>query len=97
MGIKIKVLLYYFYDNIFRAMKKAFIILTLLIAFNVTAPNNQSLAQTLRHNIEFAQEDKSKDLTDNELLKNRVVLYLRLQILLVRVVVINANYEFNTS
>jgi hypothetical protein len=78
-------------------MKKGFIILTLLIAFNFTAPNSQTLSQTLRHHIEFAQEDKSKDLTDNELLKNKVVLYLRLQILLVRVNVINANYGFNTS
>ena len=78
-------------------MKKAFIILTLLIAFNVTTPNSQSLAQTLRHHIEFAQEDKSKDLTENELLKNKVVLFLRLQMLLVRVSVINANYGFNTS
>ena len=78
-------------------MKKAFIILTLLIAFNVTAPNSRQLTQTLRHHIEFAQEDMSKDLTENELLKNKVVLYLRLQMLHVRVSVINANYEFNTS
>jgi hypothetical protein len=78
-------------------MKRTFLILTFIIAFNFTAPNTQTLAQTVRHHIEFAQEDKSKDLTENELLKNKVVLYLRIQMLLVRVMIINSNLEFNTS
>ena len=78
-------------------MKRAFVILTLLIAFNFTAPNSQTLILTIRHQIEFAQEDKSRDLTDNELLKNKVVLYLRLQLLAVRVSVINSTYYYNTS
>jgi len=55
------------------------------------------LAQTIRHKIEFAQEDKSKDLTSNELLKNKVVMYMRLQVLMIRVTVINNSYGFNTS
>ena len=78
-------------------MKKAFVILTLLVAFNFTAPNSNSLAQTIRHHIEFAQEDKSKDLNENELLKNKVVLFMRLQMLLVRVVMIDNMRGFNTS
>ena len=78
-------------------MKRAFIILTLLVAFNFTAPNGNSFTQTIRHQIEFAQEDKSRDLTNNEILKNKVVLYLRLQILSLRVVVIDKYTGFNTS
>jgi hypothetical protein len=78
-------------------LKRAFIILTLLIAFNFTAPNSNTLAQTVRHHIEFAQEDKSKDLTESELLKNKVVLFLKLQMLLVRVELIDNQTGFNTS
>lgn len=78
-------------------MRKGFIIITFLIAFNFTTPNSQPFAQVLRHQIEYVQEDKSKDLTDNELLKNKVVMYMRLQVLMVRVAVINNNFGFNTS
>ncbi|MBZ0203338.1 MAG: hypothetical protein K8I03_10020 [Ignavibacteria bacterium] len=78
-------------------MKKAFLILVLVAAFNVMPPNSQALNQNLRHVIEFRQEDKSRDLTKNELLKNKVVMYLRLHILLARVLVIDANSGFNTS
>ncbi|NOS84946.1 MAG: hypothetical protein HOP31_07385, partial [Ignavibacteria bacterium] len=53
-------------------MKKAFIILTLLVAFNFGTPNANVLSQLARHSIEYRQEDKSRDLTNNELLKNKV-------------------------
>ncbi len=78
-------------------MKKAFIILTLLIAFNFTVPNSQVMSQTLRHVIEYRQEDKSRDLTENEILRNKVVMYMRMQIMLFRVIVIDANGRFNSS
>ena len=78
-------------------MKKGFIIITLFVAFNFTSPNTQPFAQVIRHQIEFAQEDKSKDLTDNELLKNKVVMYMRLQVIMIRIAVINNSYGFNSS
>ncbi len=78
-------------------MKKAFIILTLLITFNFTVPNSQAISQTLRHVIEYRQEDKSRDLTENEILRNKVVLYMRMQMMLLRVVVIDVNGRFNSS
>ena len=78
-------------------MKKAFLILVLIAAFNVMTPNSQVLSQNLRHVIEYRQEDKSRDLTNNEILKNKIVMYLRLQILLVRVTLIDSNDGFNTS
>jgi hypothetical protein len=78
-------------------LKKAFIILTLLAAFNFASPNNQALSQTNRHVIEYTQEDKTRDLSNNEILKNKVVLYLKMQILMVRVCMINSDGGFNTS
>lgn len=78
-------------------MKKALLILVLLAAFNLTAPNIYALNQKSRHIIEFSQEDRTRDLTNNELLKNKVVMYLRLNVLEVRVMMINRYMEFNTS
>jgi len=78
-------------------MRKSFIIITFLLTINFTSPNTQILSQTVRHQIEFVQEDSSKDLTNNELLKNKIVMYMRLQILMIRVSVINNCYGFNTS
>ncbi len=78
-------------------MKKAFIILTLLIAFNFTVPNSQAMGLTLRHVIEYRQEDKSRGLNNSEMLKNKVVIYLRMQIMVIKVIRIVANDRFNTS
>ncbi|HAX49278.1 MAG TPA: hypothetical protein DCX92_09880 [Bacteroidetes bacterium] len=78
-------------------MKKAFIILTLLIAFNLATPNANVLSQLARHSIEYRQEDKSRDLTDYELLKNKVVRYLRMQMLLSSVVRVDKNAGVNSS
>lgn len=78
-------------------MKKAFIILTLLVAFNFATPNANVLSQLARHSIEYRQEDKSRDLTNNELLKNKVVRYLRMQMLLSSVVRIDKYVGVNSS
>jgi len=78
-------------------MRKSFIILTLLIAINFANPTGQSLTLNTRHVIEFVQGDRSKDLTDSELLKNKVVMYMRLQILMLRVGVINNCVQYNSS
>ena len=78
-------------------MKKAFIILTLLVAFNFATPNANVLSQLARHSIEYRQEDKSRDLTNNELLKNKVIRYLRMQMLLSSVVRVDKNASVNSS
>lgn len=78
-------------------MKKAFIILTLLIAFNFTVPNSQGMGLTLRHLIEYRQEDKSRGLNNSEMLKNKVVIYLRMHMMVIKVIRIDANDRFNTS
>lgn len=78
-------------------MKKAFLILTLLIAFNFGSPNPNVLSLLARHNIEFRQEDKSRGLTNNELLKNKVVRYLKQEMLLSSVVRVDKNFAINSS
>ena len=78
-------------------MKKAFLILTLLIAFNFGSPNPNVLSQLARHSIEFRQEDKTRDLTNNELLKNKVVRYLKHEMLLSSVVRVDKNFGINSS
>lgn len=78
-------------------MKKAFIIFTMLVAFNFATPNANVLSQLARHSIEYRQEDKSRDLTNNELLKNKVVRYLKMQMLVSNVVRVDKNFGFNTS
>jgi hypothetical protein len=65
--------------------------------FNFTTPNSQPFAQVLRHQIEYVQVNKAKDLTENELLKNKVVMYMKFQVLMIRIAVINNNFGFNTS
>lgn len=78
-------------------MKKAFLIMVLIVAFNVTTPNSQTLNQNLRHVIEYRQEENSRDLNGNELLKTKIMMYLRMQILEARVLVIDSNAGFNSS
>ena len=78
-------------------MKKAFIILTLLIAFNFTVPNSQAMSQKVRHVIEYRQEDKSRDITENEILKNKMVMYMKMRMMIIQVIRIDANVGFNTS
>ena len=78
-------------------MKRAFLILILLAAFNIFQPNSQALNQTPHHKIEFTEEDKSRDLTNNVIIRNKVILYMKLNVLLARVVMINNSNGFNTS
>ncbi len=78
-------------------MKKAFLILTLLIAFNFGSPNPNVLSLLARHNIEFRQEDKSRDLSNNELLKNKVVRYLKQEMLMNLVIRVDKNLAINSS
>jgi len=82
---------------IFLYMRRSFFIIFIFLAINFTSPNTQAIAFTVRHKIEYAQDDKSRELTDNEMLKNKVVMYMRLQILGIRIALINNAYGFNSS
>ena len=78
-------------------MKRTFLILILVVAFNFTSPTGQIYSQSARHNIEFVKVAKSKDLSRNELLKAKVIQYIRYCVLVKRVAKINSNLVFNSS
>jgi hypothetical protein len=78
-------------------VKKTFIILTLLLAFNFGAPNTQAMTLKIRHVIEYTEQDKSRDLTGDEILKNKIVLFMRLQMLTIKIAAVNSAAGFNTS
>ena len=79
-------------------MKKALLILFLLMAFNLSSPGGQIYQQKLRHIIEFTQEDHNKKMTEDELIRSKAVLFLRLQLILTAMERIdNAERFYNTS
>jgi len=78
-------------------MKRTFLIFILLVAFNFANPTGQVYSQNVRHNIEYVKVDKSKSRTNNELLRNKVIMYMRYQVLLMRVYSVNKRLEYNTS
>jgi hypothetical protein len=79
-------------------MKKALLILFLLMAFNLSSPGGQIYQQKLRHIIEFTQEDHNKKVNDDEILRSKVILYARLQLVLIAMERIDMEERFyNTS
>lgn len=80
-------------------MKKAIFILFLLVTINVSAPASDTLYQKQRHLIENTAGVNKKDIPADELLKQKVILYARGEILLMRVIAIDVYYSAynNTS
>lgn len=78
-------------------MRKSFLILTLVLAFNIANPTGTVMSQNLIQNIEFVAEDKRKDLNKNEVLKKKIILFLRHQLLLKQVSLINSVFIFNSG
>ena len=80
-------------------MRKGFFIIILVLTINVTAPAGNMLYQRQRHLIEYTQEVNKKDADNDELLKNKAVMYLRIAVLANRIVLIDRSYGtyFNTS
>jgi hypothetical protein len=74
-------------------------ILVLLLAFNLSAPNAGLMNLRNRHLIEFAQENHTKSLTKNEMVRNKAVTYLNLFVIMsVMERMENQNrIEFNSS
>jgi hypothetical protein len=70
-------------------MKKGFFILILVLAINVTAPAGNTLYQRQRHLIEYTQEVNNKNVTNDELLKNKTIMYIRYAVLENRVMIID--------
>ena len=80
-------------------MKKGFFIIILVLTINVTAPSGNTLYQRQRHLIEYTQEVNNKNITNDELIKNKTIMYIRYAVLANRVMIIDwsSRIYYNTS
>jgi hypothetical protein len=71
----------------------------LLFLFNLATPGNNVLSPRLRHYIEYSQGVNKRDVSDDEILKKKLVLYLRLELMRMKIEYIDMAYNlsFNTS
>ena len=79
-------------------MKKTFIILIFVIAISASSPSNPVLIQRARHLIEYSQDNKKEASTD-ELLKQKIVCYMRVEILRIKIQLIENSLtaQYNSS
>jgi hypothetical protein len=65
----------------------------------MTTPGNNLLSPRLRHYIEYSQGVNKRNVSDDEILKKKLVLYLRLELIRMKVENIDLafNLSFNTS
>ena len=80
-------------------MKKSLLVLTFLIGISFSAPDANLMLMRHRHTIEYSIENHTKYLTENEIIKERVAMYLKLSIILSAAARFQENKEknFNTS
>lgn len=78
-------------------MRKGFFIIILVLTINVTAPAGNLLYQRQRHLIEFTQETNNKKADNNELIKNKAIMYFRYVILLNRIMLTDWSYELYSN
>jgi hypothetical protein len=80
-------------------MKRMALILMLLFLFNFSTPSNNVLSPKLRHYIEYTQVINKRSVSDDEILKQKIVLYMRIHSLLMKMEYIDMCYglSFNTS
>ncbi|MGH2574945.1 MAG: hypothetical protein ACRDFC_04510 [Ignavibacteria bacterium] len=80
-------------------MKRTLIVFLFVVSFNFTGPEITLINVKYKHLIEYIQDAHKRELSDNEVLKNKFIIYLELQFLKTRVENINHTYSFyfNTS
>jgi hypothetical protein len=80
-------------------MKKALLILMLLMAINFTAPPANAVTLRNRHLIEFAQGVNHRSVSDYDVLRKKTVMYLRYAVLLNRMLIAGRSngYFYNSS
>jgi hypothetical protein len=79
-------------------MKKTFIILIFVVAISTSAPSNPVLIQRARHLIEYSQDNK-KEASSDELLKQKVISYMRVEVLKIKIQLIEKSFttQYNSS
>jgi len=80
-------------------VKRILFILFLVIAINISVPAAETLSLRQRHLIENTTGINKRDVPADELLKQKIVSYTRMEILLFRIALVDAYSEksFNTS
>ncbi len=73
-------------------MKRTFIIVIFVISISFTAPATEVLVIKARHLIEYSQDNK-KEASDDELLKQKVITYAKMEMLIIKVHLINHSYS----
>jgi hypothetical protein len=79
-------------------MKKTLIILLFVAAISTSAPAGQVLEVRARHLIEYSQDNK-RQASDDEILKQKVICYMRIEVLKLRVMMVDNSryYAYNSS
>ena len=80
-------------------MKRMLFILFLVIAINFSAPASETLVLRQRHLIENTTGINKRDVPADELLRQKIVSYARMELLVYRILVADAYYNrfYNTS
>jgi hypothetical protein len=78
-------------------MKKYLLIISILLTINFTVPNNNLLFQRSITNIEYSQDIKIRYSDKNEEIKQKIVLYLKKNILYKQVLRVQVSEYYNTS
>jgi hypothetical protein len=78
-------------------MKKLILILFLLFAFNFYSPGNINIYIRQRHTIEYARRLNKRELDIEDLMRDKVMIYIRLEILKLRMLRYEAVQIYNTT
>ena len=80
-------------------MKRILFILFLVIAINISVPEAETLSLRQRHLIENTTSINKRDVPADELLRQKILSYARMEILFIRIALVDEYYRqsFNTS
>ena len=80
-------------------MKRILFILFLVIAINFSAPASETLVLRQRHLIENTTGINKRDVPADELLRQKIINYVRMELLVYRILAADAYYNkfYNTS
>jgi len=79
-------------------MKRILFILFLVIAINFSAPASETLVLRQRHLIENTAGINKRDVPADELLRQKIISYARMELLVYRILVVDTYYNrFNNS